>query len=256
MDRVEVLTINLRRQDERDGPNDWPVRRKYTVRCVQDLAPDVFGTQEGRHPQLLDMLQGLQGYRLADDHRSWDPSRFYPCIFYRSERLDLLDAGDRWLSETPDIHASKSWGSAFPRLATWARFRMRENGRELLFAATHLDNISAPARAGQAEMILRLLQEVNKEGLPVVLVGDFNDLPGSEPHRIVTARYVDAWQRFHPGGAEADTWHGFSGEGQRGRLDWVMISQEITVLDIEIICTSYDGNYPSDHFPVRARLSI
>ena len=254
MAELEVLTINLRHEDERDGSNDWPRRKPHTVRFIQETAPQIFGTQEGRRPQILDLLHGLTGYALSDAHRQWDPKRFYPCIFFRPEVVQVVESGDRWLSETPEVHASKSWGSAFPRLATWARMRLIGEGGELIFVSTHLDNISAEARQGQAGKLLELLDTVNPRGLPEVLVGDFNDHPGSVVHRILTRRLRDAWSAAHPDGREADTWHGFSGEGQRGRLDWVMVSPQVTVLDVQVMETSYNGSYPSDHFPVRARL--
>ena len=256
MTQLTVLTINLRREDEGDGPNNWPFRKDATAQCIREAAPHLFGTQEGRKPQVMSLLDKLDGYGLADGHRDWDPNRFYPCVFYRREAIEVLDGGDRWLSKTPELHASKSWGSAFPRLGTWARCRIISSGRELIFACAHLDIAGEETRAGQAGVLLELLSEVNPDNLPVILVGDFNDTPGSEAYRTVTGQYDDAWRRCRPDGEEADTWHGFTGVGQRGRLDWILISPEVKVHDIEIIHTSYNGMYPSDHFPVKARLEV
>jgi endonuclease/exonuclease/phosphatase family metal-dependent hydrolase len=256
MTQLTVLTINLRRQDEGDGPNNWPLRKHSTAQCILDAAPHLFGTQEGRKPQVMSLLEKLDGYNVADGHRDWDPNRFYPCVFYRRDAVKVLDSGDRWLSKTPELHASKSWGSAFPRLGSWARCEIVSTGRELIFACAHLDFTSSEARTGQAEVLLELLNEVNPDGLPVILVGDFNDTPGSEAYHEVTNYYDDAWLRCNPDENGADTWHGFTGRGQRGRLDWILISHDIAVQDIEIIHTSYNGIYPSDHFPVKALLDV
>jgi hypothetical protein len=46
-------------------------------------------------------------------------------IFYRRARFELLETKDYWLSETPEVVGSKSWGSSLPRMVTWARFRIR-----------------------------------------------------------------------------------------------------------------------------------
>ena len=253
---LTALTINLRREHETDGENNWPYRKEAVARLIRENAPQLFGTQEGRRPQILSLSERLEDYALADGHRYWDPNRFYPTIFYRPDVFELRDSGDQWLSETPENHASKSWGSAFPRLATWARMTHRHTGRQFIFADTHLDHISAEARAGQAGALLGLLEEINGDGLPVVLVGDFNDTPDSPPYQMLTEHYIDAWRRLHPNGEEANTWHGFSGVGQRGRLDWVLISPEVEAVGMEILKTSYDGVFPSDHFPVLTSLRL
>ena len=256
MAQLNVLTINLRHEAAEDGHDNWPYRKKRTVRLIQETAPAIFGTQEGRKPQVQDFSSLLQDYTLCDRHRYWDPARFYPSIFFRNDFLQILESGDRWLSETPHIHASKSWGSAFPRLATWAKCRIISDRTSFLFVDVHLDHVGAEARAGQAQALLELLLELDTNPLPVVIVSDFNDVPGSEPYRILTREYKDAWKERCSSERETDTWHGFTGKGQRGRLDWILVSRGVSILDVEILRTSYGGSYPSDHFPVRAMLDV
>ncbi|MEW6443039.1 MAG: endonuclease/exonuclease/phosphatase family protein [bacterium] len=251
-----VLTVNLRREDESDGPNNWPHRRALMARLIREAAPVLFGTQEGRRAQIEDLHGMLSEYAISDRHRNWDLQRFYPSIFYRPELLDLLSSGDRWLSETPELHASKSWGSAFPRLATWARFRTREDRRELLFACAHLDHIEPRAREGQARALADLLAAVNPDRVPLILVGDFNDVPGSRPYAILTSALRDAWLEKNPSSLDQNTWHGFSGKGEKGRLDWILVSRAVQVLSAHILRTSYADAFPSDHFPVRADLTF
>ena len=253
---LSALTINLRREHENDGENNWPNRKEYAARLIQENGPHLFGTQEGRKPQILSLYERLTGFARADRHRYWDPNRFYPTIFYRFETFELCDSGDQWLSETPEDHASKSWGSAFPRLATWARLRHKRTGGKFIFTDTHFDHISSEARAGQARTLLKLLSDINGDHLPVIIVGDFNDTPDSLPYQILAEQYDDAWRRLHRPDEEVSTWHGFSGVGQRGRLDWVLISPEVEVKAVKILRTSYDNVFPSDHFPVLANLRL
>jgi len=256
MKKIHVLTINLRRQTEEDGPDNWPHRKKLTARLIQDTAPHIFGTQEGRKPQIRELLEELEGYTLADKHREWDPARMYPCIFYDTNMFEVVESGDWWLSESPMVHASKSWGSAFPRLAVWARLKAMRDRSTFIFAVTHLDHLSLPARTGQARVLLRLLSRVSQDEIPVILVGDFNDVPGSGPYKILTRRYKDAWLECNTSMEDAHTWHGFSGNGRRGRLDWILTSPDIRIHSAEIMRISYGGSYPSDHFPVRAVLEL
>lgn len=253
---LSVLTMNLRHETEADGSNNWPNRKELVARLIRETAPHLFGTQEGRRPQIEGLHALLNGFVLSDRHRNWDPERYYPCIFFRPDSLELVDSGDRWLSETPLVHASKSWGSAFPRLVTWAYFRTTENPVEFLFACAHLDHLEPRAREGQAQVLAGLLREVNPDSRPIVLVGDFNDLPGSAPYEVLTAFLRDALLEGNPSQAQVHTWHGFKGKGEVGRLDWILVSREVKVCEAEILRTSYGDAYPSDHFPVRALLEI
>lgn len=258
MSKLTVLTINLRRESQEDGRNNWPNRRDLVARLVREVSPQAFGTQEGRRPQIASLSERLEQYRISDRHRVWDPERFYPCVFYRPDALEVLDSGDRWLSETPEVHASKSWGSAFPRLATWARLRAKGDGAGFVFACAHLDHVEARAREGQASVLAALLEGLDPGMRRVVLVGDFNDVPGSAPYRILTRSLRDAWRVRNESAGEQDTWHGFRGEAGsgRGRLDWILVGRDVGVLDAEILRTSYGGAYPSDHYPVLAVLEI
>jgi endonuclease/exonuclease/phosphatase family metal-dependent hydrolase len=250
------MSVNLRKETEEDGKNNWPDRVGLVVRLIHEVRPHLFGTQEGRRPQVYGLLDSLDAYGIADRHRDWDPERFYPCVFYRRDSVEILESGDRWLSETPDVHASKSWGSAYPRLASWARCRARDNGILFFFACTHMDHVSAEARSGQARVLRDLVQEKNQDDLPVILVGDFNDVPGSAPYETLTSQLKDVWLDAHAHGTGEGTWHGFSGKAQKGRLDWILASPDVSTLETRILRTSYQGRYPSDHFPVQATLRV
>jgi hypothetical protein len=44
-----VVTFNLRFASD-SKPNSWPERRPALRACVEEMAPDVMGTQEGLYP--------------------------------------------------------------------------------------------------------------------------------------------------------------------------------------------------------------
>ena len=256
MIQLNVMSLNLRKETKEDGNNNWPDRIGLVVRLINEVTPHILGTQEGRRPQVYGLLDALEGYGIADLHRKWDPQRSYPCIFYYRDFLQILESGDRWLSETPEVHASKSWGSAYPRLATWARCRSRESRTEFFFTCTHMDHVSAEARSGQARALNKLLDEKKGDALPLIVVGDFNDVPGSVPYQTLTSSLEDVWRNTHSHDKGEGTWHGFSGKAQKGRLDWILASPDVKAIDATILRTSYQGRYPSDHFPVKATLGV
>lgn len=261
---MRVLTINLRFENEADGSNNWPYRREMVARVINEFAPHLLGTQEGFRPQSADLASLIPKYHLCDEHRYWDPERMYPCIFYDPEEIAIEESGDFWLSETPYVHGSSSWGSSRPRLATYARCRLVQAEKAFFFCDTHFDNVSAEARKRGALVLIEQLEIINRDKLPLIVVGDFNGPPSSPEHAILTGKKTldgkkgklrDAWQVLGYPEEGAETYHAFQGRGV-SRIDWILVSSEIEVEEVLILHHTFGGRYPSDHFPVGAVLSL
>jgi endonuclease/exonuclease/phosphatase family metal-dependent hydrolase len=95
-----------------------------------------------------------------------------------------------------------------------------------------------------------------------VVLGDFNATAGtSETWQTATARGLrDAWDAATLREGPAATYNGFRSPGSEeegeGRIDWVLIGGPIDVSAASTIVHTSAGRYPSDHFPVLARLTI
>jgi endonuclease/exonuclease/phosphatase family metal-dependent hydrolase len=244
------MTFNLRFENDFDGDNRWGRRCELLVRTILKYGPHIVGTQEGKPSQLDFLSERLTGYRISADFRWWDRECQYPTLFCLEQSFRFLEGGEFWLSETPAVHRSKSWNSAFPRMMSYAHLEVRKTGQRLWSAVTHLDHISERARIEGAKMI-RTWAFARRA--PVVLVGDFNDGPGSEVHQVLTfphGPFLDTWETL---GRREDkgsyTQHGFSGVGAKGRIDWVLVTPEFKVLKGIIGRDHEEGRYPSDHFP-------
>jgi endonuclease/exonuclease/phosphatase family metal-dependent hydrolase len=251
---MRVMTFNLRFATPLDGPNAWEFRKELVVEVILNHRPDLLGTQEGTVPQLEYLAEHLPGYLPLTAHRNVDPTCQYPTIFYRADRFHVDESNEFWLSETPAVHRSVSWGSAFPRMATFGLFQ--ETGRDLnfYFINTHLDHISKAARQEGARMIRKLFFPLN---LPIILVGDFNEPPGDPVYQeLIGAGSLlrDSWREVHPLGQEASTQHGFEGELRGSRIDWILVTPPFQVRRVAIVTDSRDGRYPSDHFPYEAEV--
>lgn len=254
---LKVMTFNVRFDNPQDGPNAWPLRKELVVKTILEESPDLLGTQECTISQLQYLMENLKGYaacvppRQVDD----DPRVQMPTIFFRKERLNPLECGEFWLSETPKIYRSKSWEAAFPRLFTYGKFLEPSTGRKLWFANTHLDHVSAKARLMAAQMIWAWLM---RKRLPLVLVGDFNEEAGGDVHGILTGskgKLQDVWRKGGGAGKpEPSTIHHFTGKGEGGRIDWILASGHFEVLESRLV--ERKEGFPSDHFPCVALLQL
>jgi endonuclease/exonuclease/phosphatase family metal-dependent hydrolase len=256
LNAMRIMTFNLRFDTERDGKNAWVHRRELAVEVIRHGAPDILGTQEGMERQLLFLQENLPAYRMQAHGRYWDATCQYPTLFVREERFRIVEGGDCWLSQTPHVHRSKDWDSAFPRMMNHALLEDRHNGRQLLAVVTHLDHIGVQARVEQAKRIATWLSE--RRG-PRILMGDFNDAPGSSVHRILASEesaLADTWQLLSGEESETSmTHHDFAGHPEKCRMDWVLVSDHLQALNAVIVSTHLGGRYPSDHFPYLVELA-
>jgi endonuclease/exonuclease/phosphatase family metal-dependent hydrolase len=181
-------------------------------------------------------------------------------VFFDTRRLDPLAYGHFWLSGTPDVPGSRSWGNTVIRVATWVRFADKRTGGEFAVLNTHLDNASENARLRGAELVRDRINAF-PPGLPVVLTGDFNTPAERSPQYDILARgagLTDTWtaaaQRRTP---LTGTFHGYGALVPGGpRIDWILTRGATTVRAAGINAFARDGRYASDHLPAQAVVTL
>ena len=123
-----VGSYNIRYKNANDSINGevWTKRCQVICDQVNFMAPDIFGTQEVLYVQLQDMKNALDGYDFIGIGRD-DGKRGgeHEAIFYKKDKLQLLDHGDFWLSETPD-KPGLGWDAVCIRICTWGKFATKE----------------------------------------------------------------------------------------------------------------------------------
>lgn len=251
-----VMTYNLRYASPR-GENAWPLRRPVARALWEAVAPDLVGTQEGLYSQLGELADDLPRYRWIGLGREGGSRGEFMAVFYRPERWEPREYDHYWLSDTPETIGSASWGNQVRRMVTWVRFHDRQAGRELYFINTHLDHQVQAAREKSAALLVERTARLDP-ALPRVLVGDFNAAAGTNPvyARLVNGEsFRDAWLEAPERGPDLGTFHDYAGPRPGGpRIDWILLAGAVRAHSAEVVTFAQDGQYPSDHFPVRARL--
>ena len=152
---------------------------------------------------------------------------------------------------------SATWGNAGPRTAVWARFRDRVTGQELVHLNTHLDHVITQAKAKGAQLIADHLKQFHLFGLPTITTGDFNSVACASPaYSVLVDEFglQDSWLAAERQLSPAWSTFPHFGEVEESefRIDWILLSQGVRVLD-GIDDSRPDGVFPSDHLPVRAQ---
>ncbi|GAB4427223.1 MAG: hypothetical protein OHK0039_45480 [Bacteroidia bacterium] len=259
---LRVMSFNIRLNTPADGYNAWPKRTYLVESMVRYHRADLLGVQEALEGQMQDLARMLPDFASAGVARDTGAWAEYSAIWYRRSRFDLLDSGTFWLSETPDS-MSRGWDAALNRIATWVRLRDRASGKTFLYVNTHFDHRGETARQESARLILQQIAALNPTGLPVILSGDFNADPTSQPYRILADPADPLAMRdvvdlsLAPLHGPASTWSGFQFPGEPGRrIDYVFVKGAVQVLRSAVLAESWSGRFPSDHLPMLAEVLI
>ena len=119
---LNVMTFNIRYGTANDGENRWDNRRNMVLDVLQNHSPDVVGLQEALRFQLDQIRSALPEFAEVGVGRDdGNTAGEYAALLYRRDRFALLDSGTFWLSDTPNVPASKHWGNSITRICTWAR---------------------------------------------------------------------------------------------------------------------------------------
>jgi endonuclease/exonuclease/phosphatase family metal-dependent hydrolase len=252
---ITATSFNIRFGTAEDGENRWERRRESVFEALRE-GGDLLGLQEALPFQVREVAEALPGFAFESRGRDAEPDGGEACpIFWRTDRyaLDRDDHGTFWLSETPDTPGSRSWDSSLPRIATFVRLVDRTDGSGIYVFNTHLDHRGERARAEGARVIAGRIAARKRPADPVIVLGDFNDGPGSAAIRALRDRgLVDAWRAANPAAAESGTFNGWKDKVAGERIDFILASPELAVVSATIDDRRPHGRWPSDHLPVRA----
>lgn len=282
MPTLRVMTFNIRGSFyAHDGANIWEHRAPLNIETILRYAPDLIGFQEVHTGNLATYRERLPQYDAILGPETDEPDLHdYNAIFWDPARLELLRSGGFYLSATPE-RWSRDWDAVNVHAATWAAFRIRETGISFLHLNTHPDHIGEVSRVEGSKLILRRIDEMRADTLPVIVTGDFNSNPWSPGYRgSVDSTFTDrSYHILRAHGFEdpylaagnedceaAHTYHGFEGEGYSwaqhhlaGRIDWILTldgAQRLRTTSCTIARDHAHPLYPSDHYPVIADLTM
>ena len=293
-----VGTYNIRYKSWNDSVQGEVWQKRCQVICdqVNFMSPDIFGTQEVLYQQLNDMMAALDGYDYIgvgrDDGKHGGE---HEAIFYKTDRLQLLDHGDFWLSETPD-KPGLGWDAACVRICTWGKFchknlpkqrhglfnKKKAQRDDFYFFNLHMDHVGVVARREAATLIVQKIREIAQD-YPVIVTGDFNVDQTNEIYSTFTKSGLlkDSYDAARIRFAENGTFNNYKTElFTTSRIDHVFVSPKMNVEAYGVLTNSYwtrddvddalkghdapqeisfdscTRRNPSDHYPVFVRLKF
>ncbi|KAM0933848.1 putative endonuclease/exonuclease/phosphatase [Dioscorea sansibarensis] len=279
---ITVMSLNLHEGEQESGsPNSWEKRRDLCLSVITSYSPTILCTQQGLKWQLDFLQQSLPGYEQFGISRKGpqDTMDEYCTIFYDKEKVELLEGGTFWLSESPSVPGSMSWGST----------RVEPPGFSFQIVNTNMDEFSPRARRRSALLTWQHIASL-PPSLPVVYCGGFNTQKESTTGRFLLGRsrehgvvgdMRDAWPnaRVRKNLSLIRTYHGFKGDKQGAmeflklifralclcwdrqtqdlHIDWILFrGRSLVPASCEVISDNINGLYPSSHYPIFAEFML
>jgi len=251
-----IISYNIRYDNNWDIENSWKIRRNKISQILVQYSPSIIGIQEGLLNQVQYIDSSLIDYDYVGVGRDDGKKKGEFCaIYFDTTRYVLLKNSTFWLSETPDT-ISVGWDAALERICTYGLFKDRITKEELLVFNTHFDHIGVVAREKSSELILKRINKINHQSLPVILMGDFNSIPNSSPVKEIKTELSDALQiSLEKLQGPRGTFNGFNEDLPiEKRIDYIF-TNNLKVLSYTHINDRLNNNrHISDHLPVMIKI--
>ena len=251
---LPVMSFNVRYGTAKDGDFVWENRKDAACAMILDKHPAVFGVQEALDFQLTYFEEHCPGYRFVGVGREDGLHEGeHMAVFYDSNRIELLQWGTYWLSETP-FQPSLGWDAACRRTATWTLLKDKATDRQFYFVNTHLDHVGKEARRRGLLLLVERIGAMNPDGYPMILTGDMNVYPDDPCLNELRTLMQDSRQTAKVTDND-QTWHDWGKVTGNPPIDYVFYAGFQGCDKFEVVREPYGGiAYVSDHYPVMATL--
>lgn len=199
---LRILDMNIWQYDGAKSPDAWAAlgedctnetRSKGYAELVQAYLPEVICLQEYSMPMHDHMYPA---FRDAGYEMTFIPDSInYTPIYYKKNKMKLLDTGYFSYAKPFNNHGTKSY--------TTAVFRLKKNGEKFAVINTHLwwksEKVMAGsdhARAEQVKLVIAEAERLREEhGCPVFIMGDLNANLRTEALGVaLAAGYKPVWE--------------------------------------------------------------
>ncbi|MDP3441280.1 MAG: endonuclease/exonuclease/phosphatase family protein [Ignavibacteria bacterium] len=250
---LKSMTFNVRYGSADDGANSWQFRKNYVFETVRSFSPDILGVQEALKFQMDELLENLPEYNFVGVGRDdgIDKGEFSALLFNK-QRFIVDSSGTFWFSDSPTIPGSKTWGNNFTRICSWAILFDKFFQKKLLVCNLHLDHESQNSREKSAVQLVEFTDDFISR-MPVIVMGDFNSSYNNETIKTILRNgFTDTYRDLNNISPNEGTFNGFEGIGSGEKIDFIFSNSFFETISAAIVKKSFNGMYPSDHFPVTA----
>ena len=263
--RFRVMTFNIRFDFPSDAAqgNSWAQRRDLVAKTFKLAKAELAGTQEDKGDQVQDLRERLPDWECYAGKGRNGGSGEHCAIWWKREAFRQKDQGDFWLSDTPQVEGSNTWGDKYPRKVTWVLLEPKAaSDKPVLVLNAHFpEGNRTDLREKGAAVMRRFLEErLGSKGLDKITVlslGDYNADADESPRKVLAEGLLrDAWVESNVAHPAPGTFCDFKGLRTRERIDWILIGGPGRAVGADKMDEQIDGRWASDHYAVCADIEI
>jgi len=247
---IAIMSFNLRYSNGQDSLNHWRYRKEAVVKMINTTAPDVIGFQEALYDQVLYLDTNCIQYRRVGIGRDdGNKEGEFAAIYFLKKRFAVVDSGNFWLSETPDV-PSLGWDAACKRIVTWVHLEDTLLDNEFYIFNTHFDHAGTIARKESALLLLKKIEELaycfeNN----IFITGDFNT-GSDDPIFLPLKKYFKSARDVAPVTDKSFTFNDFGKTEEPAMvIDHIWFTKPVPV-EFKVLNKNFGVSYISDHYPV------
>lgn len=257
--RIATYNVHYIILGQQTGPwsvGDWERRKGPLDQAFKAVNADVIGFQEmesfgrgsgGQVNLTLDwLLDRNPDYAAA---AVGDPAVFPSTqpILYRPERLELLDQGWFFFSDTPDVIYSRTFNGSYPAFTSWAQFKDKDTQAVFRVVNIHTDFGSRSNRIQSVNLVAERITPWIAADETLFVIGDLNARLGDTVVNIL----ADTGLSFAP--VSGSTYHFNRGLNLFGAIDHIgSIGAAALAGSPVVLRQKFAGEWPTDHYPVIA----
>lgn len=209
------------------------LNNKKTQKALKAYPYIVSGASEGRYSVVC-----LSKYPIVSKHRI-----DYESLSNSSFRYDILIDGDTLTVINNHLESNKLNPKEKDR---YTKLITNTETDELTDVAKMLGSKVGYATSIRAAQARAVAAEIAQCTHPVIVCGDFNDVPGSYVYRTIRKGLYDGWVEQGKGWG-----HTFHESLFLFRIDYILHSPDVTIVDVGLDKVSI-----SDHYPLTATLTL
>lgn len=253
---LSLMTFNIRYNNPKDNENNWEHRKNDVINLINNYRPDILGIQEGRSDQVWFIEKNISHYKRIGLGRNGTTKGEYSCIFYDSGKLKLIEHNTIWLSETPS-KVSIGWDASTTRICTYGAFVYNRKKDTIHVFNTHFDRSGRIAKEKSAELILSKINEFGLNDSKVVVMGDLNSLPNTNPIKKLENNLADAQKiSEQPLQGPQGTFNYFRPNyTPKSQIDYIFIKNLKVKSYMHIDDKTQNNRWLSDHLPVMVEIT-
>lgn len=229
--QISVMSYNIRDINSKDGTNSWDYRYPASALMIVDIKPDFIGMQECDASQINYLIDVCEDYKslgvgIEDGKKKGEHME----IFYKHKLFN-----------------AQKWGTFTDHIATWALFKSKKGGDRFYVINAHIAE-SVEDKKAVLDNIVKSIQELNTDNLPIVFTGCLNIEAGNKDLNLLNEYLLDTRSMA----AQSDTEASYHGWGRSKKtIDYIMAKNFSSYTEFRTITSPYyERNFISDHYPI------